>query len=82
MTRGRVVSAEGGALARAVRIDPSRRCSGGPPGPWCGKPATHVARDASGLEWFTCGEGHAHGAVTTPIADWFARLGEPLEEPS
>lgn len=40
----------------------ARHCNGGPHGEgWCGVPATHVARDEHGLEWFCC-QAHAEGA--------------------
>jgi hypothetical protein len=51
------------------------------------RPATHVARDAGGLEWFECGSHHAFDNVAgtlrlalEPIATWFKRRGVPLPE--
>lgn len=40
---------------------PVRVCNGGPEAiEWCGKIATHVARDERGLEWFCCSD-HTDG---------------------
>lgn len=44
--------------------DDTRQCNGGPHGKaWCGKPATCVPRDESGLEWFAC-DLHTEGCGT------------------
>lgn len=49
------------------------------------RPATHVARDAGGLEWFECGSHDPTDNVAEtvrvalePIATWFQRRGVPL----
>jgi hypothetical protein len=49
------------------------------------RPATHVARDAAGLEWFECGDHAPTDNLTEtrrlalePIADWFDRHERPL----
>jgi hypothetical protein len=46
-------------------------------------PAVYVCRDASGLQWFDCGEHPATrqlGVMRTPIDEWFRAHGllEPL----
>jgi hypothetical protein len=73
-------------------VDPSGEFIASPR--WCGaclarysirRPATHVARDASGLEWFECGKhdpadnlAEVERVVLEPIAEWFARHELPL----
>lgn len=51
------------------------------------RPATFVAGDAEGLEWYECDaheaeptypEGDTVRVVRTPIAEWFARAGLPV----
>jgi len=59
---------------------PSRYCNGGPNGhSWCGAVATVVCNERSQgqhrLQWFACAV-HTEGALTEPIASWFARLDE------
>lgn len=59
---------------------PARLCNGGPNGDaWCGLPASHVARDEHGLEWFCCaahteGAGQRTHTRLVPVADWFRQL--------
>jgi len=45
-------------------------------------PATYIATDADGMQWFECGRHDAHENVAqtvrvslTPIGDWFRQLG-------
>lgn len=79
-------------LARVTAAPASRRqCNGGPNDRdklgWCGKPATHVAGDESGAEWFCCEKHHEDAGQRpntrlVPIAEWFAALGgQPCEKP-
>lgn len=56
-----------------------RKCNGGPKGPWCGKTATVVCTERGTqlpLQWYACDDAlHHDGATTTPIAEWFAKIG-------
>jgi hypothetical protein len=59
---------------------PARYCNGGPHGHgWCGKTATVVCTmrndGPNPLQWFACDDvDHQEQAITTPIAEWFAKL--------
>lgn len=52
--------------------DHERNCNGGPDGPWCGRPATHVRTEDDGLQCFTCAE--HKGAQHEPLESWLKRL--------
>ena len=66
---------------------PERNCNGGPNGhKFCGRPASHVARDESGLEWFCCvdhteGAGQRLDTRLLTMAAWFSWLEQWEREP-
>ncbi len=62
------------ATSPAVHGGPQRPryCSGpGGLGPWCGRLASHVARDDKGSAWFTCEQGHPGEHSRETIAEWW-----------
>jgi hypothetical protein len=52
---------------------PDRYCSGGPNGPWCGKPATSICSGHDGkahVHWYACPEHVGKALVARPILEW------------